>query len=104
MAHLLVMTTCDSPETAERLAAALLEEKLAACISVLPGATSLYEWHGKVEKEHEHVLFIKTNATRYDALERRLLELHPYELPEVIGVPIQTGLGAYLAWIDEQLP
>jgi periplasmic divalent cation tolerance protein len=90
-------------ETAESLATMLVDEKLAACVSILPGAHSVYEWQGKVEKESELILLIKSRDDRLAQLERRLVELHPYELPELIAVPIEGGLRPYLSWIDTQL-
>jgi periplasmic divalent cation tolerance protein len=90
-------------EVAESLADTLVHERLAACVNILPGARSVYEWQGKVEKEEECVLLIKSRSDRFEALSTRLLEEHPYELPELIAVPIETGLSAYLSWIDAQL-
>jgi periplasmic divalent cation tolerance protein len=90
-------------EVAESLADTLVREKLAACVNILPGARSVYEWQGKVEKEEEYVLLIKSRSDRLETLSARLLEEHPYELPELIAVPIDAGLPPYLAWIDAQL-
>ena len=80
-----------------------MEEGLAACVNILTGARSVYEWQGKLEKEQELVLLIKSTGNRLAALEARLLELHPYELPELIVVPVIGGLAPYLSWIETQL-
>jgi periplasmic divalent cation tolerance protein len=103
MRHYLLLSTCPSMEVAEALAEMLVTEKLAACVNILPGAHSIYEWKGKVEKEQEFVLLIKSRQDRLQRLEERLLAEHPYELPELIAVPIESGLASYLTWIDTQL-
>ena len=103
MCHYLILSTCPTIEVAESLAEMLVKENLAACVNILPGARSVYEWKGKVEKEQECVLLIKSRADRLEVLEERLLTEHPYELPELIAVPIEGGSAAYLSWIDTQL-
>jgi periplasmic divalent cation tolerance protein len=90
-------------EIAESLASTLVGEHLAACVNILPAGRSIYEWQGKVEKETEHVLLIKSRSDCLSTLETRLKEVHPYELPELIAVPITEGLKPYLSWIDTQL-
>jgi periplasmic divalent cation tolerance protein len=100
MDYRLVLTTCPNKDTAEAIAAALVQGRLAACVSILPGARSVYEWKGEVETEEEQLLLIKTRQDKYNELERAILDGHPYELPEIIAVPIEDGLGAYLSWID----
>jgi periplasmic divalent cation tolerance protein len=99
-AQQLVLSTCPSAAVAKRLARRLVEERLAACVNILPLAQSIYRWRGKVESAREWLLIIKSRRTVYPRLEARLRELHPYELPEIIAVPIARGLAAYLAWID----
>ncbi len=103
MHHYLLILTCPNMEVAEALAEMLVSEKLAACVNILPGARSVYEWKGKVEKEAECVLLIKSRKDRLQMLEERLLAEHPYELPELIAVPIESGSAAYLSWMDTQL-
>jgi len=103
MEYRLAITTCPDMDVADTIAAALVEEGLAACVNILPGARSVYEWQGKLEKEQELVLLIKSTGNRLAALEARLLELHPYELPELIVVPVIGGLAPYLSWIETQL-
>lgn len=103
MPYRLIITTCPSMEVAESLADLLVAERLAACVNILPAGRSVYEWQGKVEHETEHLLLIKSRRDRLPALEQRLCEIHPYELPELIAVPITEGLSSYLSWIDRQL-
>lgn len=100
-AHYIVLNTCPDAETAERLARTLLDRKLAACINILPGVKSLYTWKGANESTEEFLLLIKTLSNAYQAVEQAILELHPYELPEIIAVPIGAGLPGYLAWVTE---
>ena len=99
--RLIVFSTAPDQVAAERIAGALVDEGLAACVNILPGATSVYSWQGKRESEPEVVLIIKTRQGVYQNLERRLIALHPYELPEVVAVPVVGGSAGYLGWIDE---
>ena len=99
--YLVVLNTCPDSETAGRIAADLVEARLAACVQVLPGLQSYFHWAGKVDCADEYLLLIKTSSASYPALERRIRDLHPYELPEIIGVPVNRGLPEYLSWIDE---
>ena len=96
---LLCYSTCPDPETARQLAERLVGESLAACVNCLPGVTSVYRWEGRVTADSETLLLIKTTAERFEALKARLLELHPYQLPELIAVPVERGHEAYLAWV-----
>jgi periplasmic divalent cation tolerance protein len=98
---LLVYSACPDADTAQRIADALLEERLAACVSVLPGMTSTYRWQGKVERAQEVLLIAKTMPHRLGALQARIVALHPYELPEVIAVEA-GALPAYLDWIARE--
>jgi periplasmic divalent cation tolerance protein len=98
--HLLVLCTCPDAGVAERLASGLVEGGLAACASIVPGLTSIYSWEGKIQRDSEVLLLIKTRGDRYPELERQLRTTHPYDLPEIIAVPIDAGLAGYLAWID----
>jgi periplasmic divalent cation tolerance protein len=102
-APVIVLSAIGTQADAERVAAALVDERLAACVNVVPGVMSVYRWRGAVERENELILVIKTLAERVDALKARLLELHPYELAEVVVIPIVGGHGAYLEWIAEQV-
>jgi periplasmic divalent cation tolerance protein len=98
-----VLSALGAPPDAERIARALVEERLAACVNVVPGVVSIYRWKDVVERENELMLVIKTVGERVEQLKARLLELHPYELPEVVVIPIGGGHGAYLEWIAEQV-
>ncbi len=103
MEYCLVLCTCPEGETAENLAGSLVEERLAACVNILPALTSVYGWEGAVETSRESLLLIKSERQAYPGLEARLRELHPYELPEIIAVDIERGLPAYLNWISQWL-
>jgi periplasmic divalent cation tolerance protein len=96
---LLAITACPTPESAEILASALVSEGLAACVNQLPGVQSTYMWQGKLQRDSEILLLIKTAATQFEALETRLKALHPYELPELVAVPVTAGSEAYLYWV-----
>lgn len=98
---LLCYCTCPDAGTARAIAQALVAERLAACVNSLPGVSSTYRWQGAVTTDDEHLLLIKTTAARLDALRQRLLCLHPYELPELIAVPVEQGHAPYLAWVRE---
>ena len=100
--HQLVLCACPDQSTAQNIAEQLVDKRLAACINILPGVTSIYQWQGKRETAQEHLLLIKTTDEVYEALEQAITNLHPYELPEVIAVSITRGLGPYLNWISEQ--
>jgi periplasmic divalent cation tolerance protein len=101
--RLLVLTTVARAEDAERIAEALVERRLAACVNVLPGVRSIYRWKGAVERDEERLLVVKTRADRFDALRDAILTLHPYEVPEVVAVPIEAGSPGYLRWLDESV-
>ena len=94
-----VLCTVPSRDVAERLAHSLLEEKLVACVNVLPGVRSMYRWQGAIEEAGELLLLMKTASDRYDALEERIRELHPYDVPEVLAVDVADGSAGYLAWV-----
>lgn len=98
----LILSTCPDADTAQRLARILVEERLAACVSLLPGGVSTYRWQGRVEQATEVQLLAKTPADRRDALMARLAELHPYELPEILAVETAAGLPAYLDWVTAE--
>ncbi len=99
--HILVITMCPGTISAKKIAQDLVTEKLAACVNILPGVQSFFSWVGKVDTANEHMLVIKTTSNNYQALETYIKKVHPYELPEVIAVPIEAGLTAYLEWIDK---
>ena len=99
--HILVLSTCPGSISAKKMAQELVTEKLAACVNVIPGVQSFFSWVGKVDTANEHMLVIKTTRDRYPALEKKIKKIHPYELPEIIAVPIETGLAGYLNWITK---
>ncbi len=96
---LVVLVTTPTPERAAEIARAVVEERLAACGNVVPGLRSIYRWEGKVQDEPEALLVLKTTRARFEALRDRVLALHPYEVPEVIALPVEAGSARYLAWI-----
>jgi len=98
---LLVFTTLPDQDSATSIASALVERRLAACVNILPAGTSVYEWQGEIHLDPEHVLIIKCSETRFARLQDTLLDLHPYELPEIVAVPISHGLPDYINWIKE---
>ena len=99
METLLVLTNLPDAATAEALATTLVEQRLAACVNVLPRCRSIYRWQGAVEKADEVALLIKTSAARYEELEAAIRARHPYATPEIIAVPVERGLHDYLAWV-----
>jgi periplasmic divalent cation tolerance protein len=99
---LLILTNCPDEAMANAIALALVEEKLAACVNLLPRIQSVYRWQGEIDSASEIPLLIKSTASAYPALEKRLLDLHPYEVPEIIAWPISQGLPAYLNWLAEE--
>ncbi len=98
---LLVLTTCPDPESARRLATKAVESELAACVNQLPGVNSFYSWEGNLQQTVEIMLLFKTRRPAYEALEALLQDEHPYELPEIIAVPINHGSPGYLKWIED---
>ena len=100
---LIVFTTFANEDDAARVGRVLVEERLAACANVLPGARSIYRWKGEVADEREVVVLLKTRKQDWPALMSRLHELHPYETPECIAVRVAAGAPRYMAWLDEML-
>ena len=96
----IILCTCPDQKTAGYIAGQMIEHHLAACVNIAPGITSVYQWQGKIESAQEHLLIIKSHANQYQAIETKIKQVHPYELPEIIAVPIEHGLPEYLQWID----
>lgn len=94
-----VLVTAPDADTAARIARTLVEEKLAACGNVLPGVRSIYRWQGNVEEAQETLLVLKTARARFKEIVDRVRALHPYEVPEVVAVPIEAGFDGYLDWV-----
>lgn len=97
-----VLVTASSQQEAEAMATALVEAKMAACVALLP-IHSIYTWQGELHKEQEWQLLIKTDLTQFSTLEAKIRELHSYEVPEIIALPILAGSQPYLQWISEQV-
>jgi periplasmic divalent cation tolerance protein len=96
---LVVMVTVPNQETAEKLAEALVGEELAACVNLLDGVRSIYRWKGAIERDDEILCLCKTTREGFEKLRARVVELHPYEVPEVIALPVEVGHAPYLAWL-----
>jgi len=101
---LVVYVTVGSPEEGERLAHALVEERLAACVNRVGPVRSVYRWQGQIERNNEELLIIKTKRALFERLKTRVQELHSYSVPEIIALPILEGSEPYLKWLKEQLP
>ena len=95
--------TCGSKEEAEKIARTLVEDRLAACVNIVPGVSSVYFWEGKLNVEEEHLLVIKSRARVADRLTRRVQDLHSYSVPEVVTFPITAGNSEYLKWVEGQV-
>lgn len=98
---MLVLTTLPNADAAVELARSVVHEKLAACANILPAIRSIYRWKEKVQDDNEVLVMLKTRQEQFDRLRARILELHPYEVPEVLAVPVEQGYQGYLDWIAE---
>jgi len=104
MSHeLLVLVTTENEDQARRIANALVEARLAACVNIVGAIDSVYRWEGRVTTDREALLIIKTTDERYEALERRVIELHTYSTPEVIAVKLERGSSDYLSWLRDSV-
>ncbi len=101
--RIVVLCTVPTLETAERIAQAVVEDRLAACVNVVPGLVSIYRWQGAVQRDEERLLIIKTRAERFEALRAAIVARHPYEVPEVVALPLVAGHAPYLSWLDESV-
>jgi len=97
----IVLCTCPDPQTAASLAEGLVTRQLAACVNILPAVRSVYRWQGRVEQADETQLIIKSSRTAWPHLEQFILEQHPYEVPEILAIPVAAGLPAYLKWLED---
>lgn len=100
---IVVLSTASSTEEAEKIARGLVNQRLAACVSVVPGIRSFYHWQGKIEDSAELLLVIKSSRAHFEALRLSLEKLHSYEVPEVIAMPVVDGAPNYLQWMDGEL-
>lgn len=99
--YCLVLCSCPSADAARQLADGLVTDRHAACVSILPGLTSVYGWQGQVESAEESLLLIKTRAANFPALELYIKARHPYEVPEIVAIPVMAGSAAYMAWLGQ---
>jgi periplasmic divalent cation tolerance protein len=100
----LILCTCPDQNSAETIAKQLVSQQLAACVNIMPGLTSVYQWQGEIETAQEHLLMIKSQQQQFAAIETAIKAIHPYQLPEIIAVAIEQGSADYLKWIDSCLP
>jgi len=100
---LIVYVTASSRKEADKIAQALVAEKLAACVTIVPEVFSRYRWKGRIEKAKELLLILKTSPRRYPALEKRLRQLHSYDVPEIIAVPVEKGNKKYIRWLNDSV-
>ena len=98
-----VVTTTEKREDADRLAGALVSQRLVACVQILGPITSTYWWRGRVETAHEWLCLAKTRESLFQKVQEAIRQIHPYEVPEIIAVPIALGSDAYLAWLDQEI-
>ncbi|MCW5823051.1 MAG: divalent-cation tolerance protein CutA [Cyanobacteria bacterium TGS_CYA1] len=101
MSEIVVLVTCPQDGTADTLAETLVNSRLAACVNVISGVKSIYRWKDGVEKDSEALLIIKTTSDVWTQLENKIHEEHPYEVPEIVSVPIERGCEKYLGWLNE---
>lgn len=99
---LLVCSNVPELELGKKIAAHLLQQRLAACVNILPAVQSHYRWQGALEQASEHMLQIKTTQARYSEVEAAIKAMHPYEVPEIIALPVIDGLPAYLEWVRQE--
>jgi periplasmic divalent cation tolerance protein len=100
---MVALTTAPSVDVAEQIGRTVVEERLAACANIVPGMTSIFRWRGAIERESEALIILKTTGADVEALERRVVELHPYEVPEVIALPVESGHVPYLDWVRAEV-
>lgn len=99
---ILVLTMLPNADAAVEIAKTIVKEKLAACVNILPAARSIYRWKGQIEDTSEVLMLLKTRHEHYDRVQARLLELHPYEVPEVLAIPVEQGYYPYLEWLGRE--
>jgi len=103
MSEILMMSTTDSAELAHTIASALVESRLAACVSILPGMRSVYRWEGRLCDDAEWLLLVKTSEACFEGVRSEIRRLHTYQVPEILALPIRAGDGDYLRWLADQV-
>jgi periplasmic divalent cation tolerance protein len=103
MNNIIVLSTTDTPESAEKIASALVDAHEAACVNIVPGVRSIYRWEGKTRNESECLLLIKSSAGKFAAIQKRIRLMHTYQIPEIIALPITAGDPEYLKWLHASL-
>ena len=101
--YVLILCTCPDEQSARRIARALIDRQQAACVNLVPGITSMYQWQGKFEEKSEHLLLIKSHHQMCHLIEDTIDKMHPYDTPEVLSIKIDNGLPAYLSWLENSL-
>ena len=102
MSYIIVLCTTESPKQAKIIGSQLVREELAACVNIVPKMTSIYRWEGKIMEDDETILLIKTQSTLFEKIKTRIIELHTYDLPEIVALNITNANKAYLNWIDKE--
>lgn len=100
---IVILSTCETPGDARRIARHLVEQRLAACVNVVPQVTSVYRWKGAIEEATEVLLVIKSSRPLFGALQRELARVHPFEIPEIVALPLIDGSHRYLDWLESEL-
>ena len=103
MTYRVLLTTTSSKAEAKTIANALVQSRVVACVNIIPNISSIYRWEGNINEENEFLLFIKTKKSKEREVEKLILKLHSYDVPEIISLPIESGSQKYLDWIDESL-
>jgi len=101
---IVILSTCESEEEANRISRRLVEKRVAACVNILPGARSIYRWKGEIEQASEFLLIIKSRRDLFEAVREELAQGHSYEVPEVLALAVLDGSPSYLSWMDRELP
>ena len=99
---LIVLVMASSRQEASKIGRAMVKQKVAACVNIVPAVTSIFRWQGKVQRSRETLLMVKTSGRRYAALERLIRSMHSYEVPEIIAINVDRGLSQYIAWVDQE--
>ncbi len=103
MSEIVILSTTDTPELADQIAIALVEAQEAACVNIVPSIRTIYRWEGKVQNQGECLLLIKSMTEKFEAVRSRIRQLHTYQVPEVIAIPITAGDPVYLAWLRSSI-